>query len=114
MSINWSTTSLEDRVISAIAERAVALKVLPGVDQASIAMDITVCHKNGNPLALSRLLRAADVDFGHDVVGIHYYLDRGTGTLSRYFLPRLSWTSTDEAGGNQRVLDAIFGSESPA
>ncbi len=54
-----------------------------------LMMDIEACHSNGCPLDLVSLLEAArDLDFAHDVGGIYRHLDRRTGKLGGFFLPR--------------------------
>ncbi len=58
--------------------------------KAEVMMDITATHANGCPLDLDKLLAAPDFDFAHDVFGIRRHLDRTTGELRDFFLPRCS------------------------
>ena len=52
-------------------------------------MDISGCHLS-NPLDLDKLLDADDFNFMHDVLGIMKHIDRKTGELRDFFLPRFS------------------------
>ena len=88
MTINWHCTSEELNLIKQIAERVVLLFRMGS--QIDIQMDIAACHLNGNPLDLHGLLNANNGDFAHDVSGIFEHLDRETGKLMHYFVPRFS------------------------
>lgn len=59
-------------------------------DRLSLQMDITACHANGCALKLEELLSADDFNFYHDVYGISRHLDRTTGKLLDWFLPRFA------------------------
>ena len=59
-----------------------------GSDVLRTSMDLTVCHLNGCPLDLEKLLDSPLGDFGHDVSGIRQFLDRTTGKLTECFFPR--------------------------
>src|SRR5688500_17681889 len=54
------------------------------------AIDVTAVHENGCPLRLRELLLADDLNFAHDVFGIRRHLDRDTGHLRGYFVPRFA------------------------
>ncbi len=73
-----------------IVDRAMALYSRAGVqiDRMSIHMDIVACHGNGCPLLLEDFANADDVNFAHDVGGIYRHLNRTTGLLEDYFMPR--------------------------
>ena len=60
------------------------------VDRMSMYMDIEAVHSNGCPLDLEKLLAFPEFDFYHELWGIHDNLDRKTGKLENYFLPRSS------------------------
>jgi hypothetical protein len=61
-------------------------------------MDITAIHCNGTPLRLADLAAADDFGFFHDVYGINRHIDRDTGTLTGFFLPRFcAPTGSDQA-----------------
>ena len=53
-----------------------------------LEMDITAVHCNGCPLDLSKLLAAPAFDFAHDIRGIQSHINRATGCLEDFFLPR--------------------------
>lgn len=83
--------SPEDRkLIDQIANRAVAYAKTLDIpyDKLTASMDITACHANGMPLDLSKLLAAADGDFGHDIFGIRRHINRDTGQIMDCFVPR--------------------------
>lgn len=90
--VKFDVTREEQRIIAQIAARAVALSHRFGrpVPQLDFSMDITATHKNGNPLRLSDLLAADEMDFAHDVFGIRRHLNRETGKLENSFTPRYS------------------------
>ncbi len=73
-------------VISKIAKRARKLGF--DRDQVSIMMDLEATHANGCPMDFGRLLEADDFNLLHDVGGIARHLNRETGELEDYFLPR--------------------------
>lgn len=78
--------SMEDEnVIRAIAKRA---KEVHNCNALGVSMDVTACHANGCPLDLDKLLAFSPFDFCHDVMGIQDHLDRKTGKMMNYFLPR--------------------------
>ena len=83
--INWNVTKEENDVIHKIAIRA---KVM--IMENDIERDITATHLNGCPLKLDDLLAADASDFCHDVFGIARFLDRETGKLGSYFVPRFA------------------------
>ena len=89
---SFSVDGKDYDTIHAIAKRAAKLAdkagfVYPLLDA---DMDITATHANGNPLRLKDLLAADDNNFSHDVFGIRRHLDRNTGKLGGFFLPRYS------------------------
>lgn len=82
--------SLEDyNVIRAIVDRAE--QMFPKkVNRIGLLMDLTACHANGTPLRLDDLLAAGPFDFADDVLSIQDHLDRRTGKLAIYFIPRFA------------------------
>lgn len=86
--ISFECTKLERQQISKIAKRAAAL----GVTEAplDLEMDITAVHVNTNALDLEKLMNFPDADFLHDIYGIAWFVDRGTGELTDFFSPRCS------------------------
>lgn len=89
LKINWSVSKEDAALIDKIVDRAESLTVGP-IDRLSVDMDITACHANGNPLDLQRLLDADNFTFVHDVGGISAHIDRETGRLGDFFVPRCS------------------------
>lgn len=89
----FTTTRSEDALIAKIAARARAMAIGANAAKSSQLdwlMDITACHSNGCPLRLADLLDADDANFGHDVFGIRRFIDRNTGKLGGFFLPRFA------------------------
>lgn len=87
-----ATTKTDYLTISAIADRA--LRVMPalqrhGIVKLDLVMDLEATH-SWCPLQLEALLVANDLDFCHDVLGINRHLNRETGQLGGWFLPRFA------------------------
>lgn len=57
---------------------------VPAID---LAISLSVCHSH-TPLNLDELETFDDGSFGHDVFGIHRYLNQLTGELQDCFVPR--------------------------
>lgn len=85
--VSFEVSKEDSLLIHKIAERAAREYKLDLLD---IEMDITACHANGNPLDLQRLMNAGGNDFGHDIMGIRNHLNRDTGELVGFFVPRCS------------------------
>ncbi|MFA6064037.1 MAG: hypothetical protein WC736_15720 [Gallionella sp.] len=85
--------SKEDaRVIDQIVSRALESFTdfpLPHVKM-HLEFDLTLTHANGCPLKLREFLTASDENFWNDVDGIAQHLDRRTGELRDYFVPRFA------------------------
>lgn len=81
-----NVTAAERRTIENIAARAVELN--PAWDREDLVSDIEAVHCNGCPLDLDMFLSAHVLNFIHDVAGIIGYLDRETGELKEFFVPR--------------------------
>lgn len=88
------TDTVEEReIIKRIAKRAVTLYHKYGnadVDALDIQMDLEACHCNGCPLHLADMEHADDLNLMHDISGINVHLDRRTGKLEGFFLPRFA------------------------
>jgi len=85
------TASKEDRAkIKLIVARAIKMALSDGIayEQQNCWMDLEACHCNGCPLDLIKLLEAPEADFGHDVYGIRRFINRMTGELKEFFVPR--------------------------
>lgn len=86
------TASLDEKaLISAIARRAVrsmGVHLTPPMDTASLEMDITAVHLNDLPLDLPAMLDGNDWDFTHDIIEIQRNINRTTGCLQNFVVPR--------------------------
>jgi hypothetical protein len=82
-------TREERKTVNQIAARAVALFRKGGVRlrKADVVMDLTAVHAK-MPLRLADMLAADDFNLGHDVAGIWKHLNRRTGELEDFFVPR--------------------------
>ena len=105
--INWEATKEEYMLQSKIGVRAVSLAREVGIDYklSQVVMDIEACHGNGNPLRLGDLLEADEVNFAHDVFGIMANIDRGSGKLMNWFLPR--YTDYQKCGAGDDAESAV-------
>lgn len=90
--IKYTATAAEDLILVAIATRYWDICEQQNRDPLAsrlfIAMDIEAVHCNGCPLHLDALLQARAGDFMHDVLGIVRHIDRRTGRLDGFFMPR--------------------------
>lgn len=87
---NWHCTREDADLVIAIVNRAASSLNLEslGVDRLTLSMDLRATHLNGCPLDLRGLLDAQKFDFTHDICGIVRHINRVTGKLGDYFLPR--------------------------
>lgn len=83
--IKWKISKEDTEVIAKIVKRAKEAGVQR--DNLSLLMDISIAHQNC-PLRLQELLEAKNFEFMHDVIGIVNHLNRDTGELEDFFLPR--------------------------
>lgn len=74
-------------LVIAVANRA---NDIFGVDRLTIIMDITYCINGGCDLDLKGLVNADEMNFCHDIVGIHNNLNRNTKKLENCFVPRFT------------------------
>jgi len=88
--INWNISKNDNITIHKIIKRFKTKFETDSKSAINLEMDITACHLNGNPLKLTKLLEADDLNFFHDVLGIRNCIDRTTGKLTHCFLPRYS------------------------
>jgi len=98
---------IDARLINRIADRAynrIEYLQIPRYTRASCARDITMLHCWYCPLDLHGLLKAPDLSFLHDVLGIRINLDRRLRLLRNNFEPHFrkpglspSLTTTPEA-----------------
>jgi hypothetical protein len=85
--LNFKVSTEDRELIDKIVDRAVECGLLVKKDKMWLIMDLTACH-NSCPLRLKDLLEGDRIDFIHDVAGIHHHLNRDTGELMDFFLPR--------------------------
>lgn len=91
MDISFDTDRASMDVILRIADRAMGLRSRHDpFTKMDATMDVTAVHCNGCPLRLEALLNADDFTFAHDILGIRRHLDRDTGQLGDFFVPRLA------------------------
>ena len=89
--LNMEASTIELVKIHEIVSRALGLMgAQKAISPLNLHMDVTACHLNGTPLDLDGLLNAKDSDLTHDVMGIHFAMDRKTGQLQNCFAPRYS------------------------
>lgn len=88
--MNWKCAKKEFDLISKIADRTMGIVVRAQAEYTKqhVLMDLTATHANGCPLDLDGLLVASDGDFAHDVFGIRRHINRQTGKLEDFFIPR--------------------------
>lgn len=85
--VNFHTSKDDAVLIGKIIKRAMNLGLKVG-DSLSAHMDISACIAQGCPLKLQEWLDAPNFDFVHDFYGIQRHIDRNSGTLTDFFLPR--------------------------
>lgn len=97
--INWKVSKKDAEEISHIAKMFLQARPDYPDDRLTLEMDITACHANGNPLDLTSMgdavhdlenLRGYALDVIHDIYGIRRHINRATGKLENYFVPRFS------------------------
>ena len=82
MDVNFDCSHEESMLLDEITDRAL------GNIKLKMGMDIIACHANGCQLDLKKLLTLEDADFFHDINGISEHINRNTGKLENFFLPR--------------------------
>ena len=87
--INWKIGREDAEVITKIAERAEKEDLRTG-PRVRLVMDLTAAHLNAYPLDLAGLLAADRFSFSHDVLGIVSHINRDTGKLADFFVPRFA------------------------
>lgn len=88
--VSFTTTREQTETILKIITRAAKLLALNGltVDTTESLMDLKACHANGTPLDFEKFLGFDDLNFVHDFMGIRNHMDRNTGKLVDFFVPR--------------------------
>jgi len=95
--ISFKVTPEEYDLIQRIAERADKELFRPhDIDQSVLdtTMDLSATIAQGCPLRLQELLDADAGNFAHDVAGIRRHINRETGELEDFFLPRFYRSET--------------------
>lgn len=94
--ISFTVSKRENNLIKDIAQRACVLASRADGDYELMdaEMDITAAHANGCRLRLKELRDADEFDFVHDVFGIRRHLNRQTGALESFFVPRYAERTT--------------------
>lgn len=88
MILNWNTTKEEFETIVKIVERAENMGILDKSNRMTSLMDVQAVHCNDMKLDLEKLLTFPEFDFAHDVLGIKRHMNRTTGKLQDFFVPR--------------------------
>ncbi|TGV61090.1 hypothetical protein EN784_01435 [bacterium M00.F.Ca.ET.141.01.1.1] len=90
--LSFKASTADLLTVRKIARRARDLHLAAKVDRDAldIQMDLLATHASGCPMDFDRLLAADDFNLMHDVSGIARHLDRDTGELTGYFLPRFA------------------------
>lgn len=86
--VSFDISPKDAATINKIVVRASSL--LGGFERIELAMDLTAVHVNGCPLNLKELLEATEFDLCHDILGMRRHLNRDTGKLEGFFVPRFS------------------------
>ena len=78
-------------ILTKIVDRAETLYRRHGIQdrRETILMDLFAADMH-MPLDLASLLAADDANFAHDVLGIRRHMDRTSGSLSDFFVPRFA------------------------
>lgn len=87
--MNWNATKKDLVLIDKIVDRFIKETTLRRKNiKLDYTMDINAAHSNGCRLDLQKLLAAPLGDFLHDVCGIAANINRETGKIENFFLPR--------------------------
>jgi hypothetical protein len=98
MEAKFTASRTEVLLIGKIIDRFEAITRRKVDDRMSLMMDLEACHSNGCSLDLISMHEAAsDFDLVHDVGGIRQHLDRETGQLRDFFMPRYAARYNREA-----------------
>lgn len=82
------------KLIRKIVQRGMSIAEAAGAprDRFYMEMDLAAAHgRNGNdPLDLKAMSEADDFNLAHDVFGIERHMNRDTGRIEGFFLPRFA------------------------
>jgi len=79
---------LIDMIVTRYADLFSKLHGGQSIDRFHLMMDLTLVQNSNTPLQLRELLHTTDDNFSHDISGIINHLDRSTGELRGFFVPR--------------------------
>lgn len=90
--VKFNSTKEEYRLIHQIAKRAAIMALANNVNYpiGDIEMDLDAVNSNGYELDFEKLSKFDDGNFAHDIFGIRRHIDRETGGLKDFFIPRCS------------------------
>lgn len=106
--ISWNATSEEISLITGIVDRYIN-EYHPDIDRTYLQLDIKATHLNGCELDLAKFLHLPKFDFIHDVCGITKNINRVTGKLDNFFLPRCAKPSKSENQERHDKKEGMFG-----
>jgi hypothetical protein len=95
--IDWNISRKDLDTILLIVERVFTEFPNYPDDKRSLLMDLNACHTNGCPLDLAGLLTMPRLDFSHDIYGLRQHLNRETGKLEDFFVPRCAKADVEVA-----------------
>ena len=86
--VNFDATKEDAKLIRDVARRVFDMNPDTDYNYLDLVMDLEAVHSNGCPLDFQKLLDFPDFDFEHDIYGIQRHIDRTTGKLTDFFVPR--------------------------
>ena len=95
MTVKFDATKKEITNVDAIVARIVpkiCAATGANADELSLStrMDLLATHANGCPMDFDRMREADDFNILHDIAGIGNHLDRETGKIVGFFVPRFA------------------------
>lgn len=91
--IIWNISKADLSIVEKIVNRAIHEHLINIDEWEALTMAITAVHLNDFTLDLNKLLNAEIPLFLHDIVGIKKFINRETGTLNNFFVPRCTTKS---------------------
>lgn len=98
MTVTFDATKEEIADVNAIVDNIVPkICAVTGenADDLSLStrMDLLATHANGCPMDFGRMRKADDFNILHDIAGIRKHLNRETGRIVGFFVPRFAKVS---------------------
>lgn len=84
-----------DRVLARAAE--IHFSRTTGITEQSLKAALVIAYGNDPSIKLDVLLESAEEDFWHDTIGIYQYLNRATGKMRDFFVPRCCRSGKQES-----------------